>query len=64
MIKTKQQISKICIVLMVTIFTVACGNTKQNEEHEHGDTMNGDQTEMMEDDDHLHEDGNHHTDGN
>jgi len=49
---------------MVTIFTVACGNTKQNEEHEHGDTMNGDQTEMMEDDDHLHEDSNHHTDGN
>jgi hypothetical protein len=26
--------------------------------------MNGDQTEMMEDDDHLHEDSNHHTDGN
>jgi hypothetical protein len=52
--KAKQQISNIFIVLLVTFFTVACGNTRQNEEQDHGGMMegehqmNGDQ-EMMQD---------------
>lgn len=50
----KQQIAKIFIVLMLPIFTFACGNNKKNQEQEHGDMMdnehkmNGDQ-EMMKD---------------
>lgn len=52
--RTKQQIAKIFIVLLLPIFTLACGNNKKNEEQKNGDMMenehqmDGDQ-EMMQD---------------
>jgi hypothetical protein len=52
--KTKQQIAKIFIVLLLPIFTLACGNNKENEEEKNGDMMENehqmdDDQEMMQD---------------
>lgn len=50
----KQHIAKIFIILLLPLFTLACGNKKENKEQEHGDMMenehqmDGDQ-EMMKD---------------
>lgn len=55
--KTKNQILRMLVVLLICVFASACNNTRQNENQDHGDMMGDDQTEMMEgNEDHMHED--------
>lgn len=49
------QIIKVLIVLFITSLTISCTDKKKEDDQNHREMMNEDQTEIMEGDDHLHE---------
>ncbi|GGD89208.1 hypothetical protein GCM10011312_11330 [Planktosalinus lacus] len=54
------QLTKILIILFIISLTISCTD-KKKEDDQDGNIMNEDQTEIMEGEDHMHEDSQ--TDG-